>query len=53
MSVYYAASVIMQGELNMAEWQGGIPVEDSSCAMVSVLDSNFRILPFCPFFLFG
>lgn len=31
-------SVIMQGELNMAEWQGGIPVEDSSRAMVSVLD---------------
>jgi hypothetical protein len=25
--------VIMQGELSMAEWQGGIPVEDSSRAM--------------------
>ena len=39
MSVYYMLpSVIMQGELNMAEWQGGIPVEDLSRAMVSVLD---------------
>jgi hypothetical protein len=41
--------VIMQGELSMAGWQGGIPVEDSSRAMVSVLDSNILMLFFCPY----
>jgi hypothetical protein len=45
-----AASVIMQHELSMEEWQGVILVEHSSRTMVSVLDSNFRMLLFCPYF---
>lgn len=44
MSVYYAASVIMQGELSVTEWQGGIRVDScrrshSQAVLISVFNS--------------